>query len=169
MAILDIVLVDDEDVGRCSAYSWFIFTVSGGLKYAAANVDGKRIYLHRFITNAQPGQYVDHINGNSLDNRKENLRITTQSVNAANSRMYTNNTTGYRGVSKYRKGWIAQTKYFGRSICSNTLLSLQFAVEVRDALSLILFGPHTYLNLPDTVLSPEAIAEAERLIINQLT
>jgi len=57
-------------------------------------------YLHRIILKAKDGQFVDHINCNSLDNRKENLRFCDISENARNRGKQTNNKSGYKGVYK---------------------------------------------------------------------
>lgn len=45
-----------------------------------------RIAMHRAVLLAPAGLYTDHINGNSLDNRRENLRIATASINALNTK-----------------------------------------------------------------------------------
>ena len=78
-------IVDDDDYEKVKPYNWFL----SGTGYAVAfvPVDGKfkLTYLHRFIMDAQPGQCVDHINGNSLDNRRNNLRLAT--VYQANGRV----------------------------------------------------------------------------------
>jgi hypothetical protein len=70
-------------------------------------VDGKRaqkaITMHRLILNAQPDIKVDHIDHNTLNNRRYNLRAATQTQNSAhNRRMHRNNTSGYRGVRFYQ-------------------------------------------------------------------
>ncbi|MBL0320755.1 MAG: HNH endonuclease [Alphaproteobacteria bacterium] len=44
----------------------------------------KHVYMHRYIMTAKAGQEVDHINGNKLDNRKENLRLASHSQNCKN-------------------------------------------------------------------------------------
>jgi hypothetical protein len=66
-------------------------------------------YLHRIVTNAPKGSYVDHINHNTLDNRKSNLRVTTQNINLQNRLGgNSNNKTGVRNVH-----WInREQKYF---------------------------------------------------------
>jgi hypothetical protein len=57
------------------------------------------VKLHRLIIGAKPGQFVDHINRNRLDNRKSNLRITTHAQNLWNASAKKNNTSGFKGVS----------------------------------------------------------------------
>lgn len=70
----------------------------------------QRVYLHRLIANADIGDYVDHINHNTLDNRKENLRIVSFSENMLNRKgAQVNNSSRYRGVHKNGKGkWVAR-------------------------------------------------------------
>lgn len=87
--------------------------ISKGKKYIRINVLQKEIYLHRAIFlyhNGYLPKYIDHINGNSLDNRIENLRETNQSLNTANSLLSKANTSGYKGVvwRKDTKKWKAQ-------------------------------------------------------------
>lgn len=67
--------------------------------------NGKRkyimFYLHRYIMDAQERDYVDHINHKSLDNTKENLKVTTDQGNIVNRKgaNKNNKTTGVRNVS----------------------------------------------------------------------
>lgn len=56
------------------------------------------IYLHRLIMNAQKGQEIDHINGNSLDNRRQNLRLATRTQQCMNTCLRSDNSLGVRGV-----------------------------------------------------------------------
>ena len=69
----------------------------------------KTIFLHREIMNAPRGLLVDHRNGDSLDNRRANLRLATHSQNMQNRRKRKNTTSRYTGVcfEKRRKKWTA--------------------------------------------------------------
>jgi hypothetical protein len=68
------------------------------------------ITLHRFIMNIPKEMEVDHINGDTLDNRKVNLRVCTKSENNCNRKINQNNTSGYKGVSykMSRHKWCAK-------------------------------------------------------------
>lgn len=68
--------------------------------------------LHRLITNAPDGYDVDHINGNTLDNRRENLRICTTSENTANKHYSVRNNSGFIGVPpSNRGGWAPEIRF----------------------------------------------------------
>lgn len=78
-----------------------------------------QVFLHRFILNAPKGLEVDHINGDGLDNRKENLRICNRKQNGKNRKLAKNNKTGYHGVyycerEKRRKRWTATIRINGK-------------------------------------------------------
>lgn len=87
--------IDKNETERCSDYKWSL-NKDG---YAISSKDGKNFYLHRYLVCAQKGEYIDHINYDRLDNRKENLRICTNSQNLMHrSSLASNNTTGYHGI-----------------------------------------------------------------------
>ena len=71
-------------------------------RYYSAGIMGKKMYLHRlawlYITGSHPDDVIDHINGNTLDNRFVNLRSTTKSQNQKNSKLDWRNKTGISGV-----------------------------------------------------------------------
>jgi len=99
-------IVDDDDYEWAASISWS----NCGRGYASNSKKGK---LHRLIMKAQRGEEVDHINGNKLDNRKYNLRITNKKGNMENRNKYKNNISGFRGVSwhKYSQSWISQVSH----------------------------------------------------------
>lgn len=111
-------LVDDDDFARVSKYKWQANLHSNSKEFRAyADIDGKKVFMHRFILNAKPGEVVDHINHNQLDNRKSNLRLCSIRQNTINTRKTKSITTSvYKGVSweKSRKKWRAQITLHGR-------------------------------------------------------
>lgn len=114
-------IVDDEIFETVKDISWsFQENRKNGHKYVRSN-NNERIYLHRYIMNNPVGFVVDHINGNTLDNRKENLRVCTNSQNSSNQKIRKNNQYGLKGISfdRRRGKWYARiksnnvTKYLG--------------------------------------------------------
>lgn len=117
----DLVLVDVEDFERVSALHWY----KDDAGYARTNIwtEGKKPRMHRFILGETDRKtHIDHINGDKLDNRKENLRVCSASDNAKNRGKQRNNSSGYKGVifDKARSKWRAEIcfngnrKYLGR-------------------------------------------------------
>ena len=98
-------LVDIEDFDRVCAHKWRC--KNGVTKYAVGTLGP----LSNFILNVPAGQIVDHISGDGLDNRKQNLRICTQAENNLNRRRVTfpGKTSRFKGVcwSKYDNAWLA--------------------------------------------------------------
>ncbi|CAN7192555.1 HNH endonuclease [Acidovorax sp. LjRoot117] len=94
--------------------------------YIGIRVDGRRYLAHRlawlYVHGVFPDGYIDHINGNTSDNRIENLRAVTQSENMHNTKLRRDNTSGFRGVSmnKQTKHWVAQLRLQGKVICLGT-------------------------------------------------
>lgn len=96
------VLIDKEDYERCKNHSWSVSFPCSKNKYKRIETrfsDNKLKRLHRFILNIHD-KYVkiDHINRNTLDNRKCNLRFCNDAQNARNCSYEGKNKTGYRGV-----------------------------------------------------------------------
>lgn len=116
-----IILVDPDISPILLEKTWSIKKCHNTL-YAYCAILKKKFYLHRLIMNPRPDEYIDHINGDGLDNRKCNLRICTNSQNNANKGKQKNNKSGYKGVSwdKTRNKWKAdimvnkKTIYLGR-------------------------------------------------------
>lgn len=86
-------LIDECDVKDVQEYKWFANNVTASARklkksytYPSSRVGLERgyVYLHRFIMNPAKGMTVDHINGNTMDNRRANLRICTYRENSCN-------------------------------------------------------------------------------------
>lgn len=96
--------IDDADAGLVSGCNLYVSRrQDGSPSYVIADrgVDGGPIGLSRLILGAEPGEIVDHINGDIFDNRRANLRICTHAENMRNRRVAANNASGFKGV--YRR------------------------------------------------------------------
>lgn len=103
-----VALVDDEDFEYLNQWKWYANKLNVKF-YARRNVrinkkNAGYLLMHRFIMNPDIGLVVDHINGNTLDNRKCNLRICTYSGNRWNSFKTIDNKSGYKGVHWHKLG-----------------------------------------------------------------
>lgn len=77
--------INIEDIDIVSKYKWCM-TNCNGKNYVISYKKNKLIYLHRYIMGVnKKSKVVDHINGDTLDNRKKNLRITTMNMNIKNT------------------------------------------------------------------------------------
>ena len=112
-----VTIVDDEDyekvIEAITSYKKdgtpkkntgrvYLWTSTSGKNYAACNKKKYR-HIHRIIMNNPSGLDIDHINGDTLDNRKENLRICTRAQNAQNRPLRKDSASGYKGVYEVKK------------------------------------------------------------------
>lgn len=100
------------------------------------NDEGKRIteLLHRWILRLDNSKlHVDHINHDTLDNTRGNLRIVTIAENAQNLRLKPNNTSGFTGVSwnKREKKWKSYIKVNGENKYLGSYKDIETAVRKR--------------------------------------
>lgn len=81
----DCAIVDDDIYERESKHNWYV-DGDGYVARMAKRPNGKRfvLKLHWCVLRAPKGFVIDHINGNRLDNRRENLRVCTRAQNNAN-------------------------------------------------------------------------------------
>jgi hypothetical protein len=90
--------------------------------------------LHRLLVDAPQDKHIDHINGDKLDNRRANLRVVTAQINQANRRKHDpRNTSGVRGVIRYRGRWRAQIMVDGRCLQLGAYDTIEDAAEIRRA------------------------------------
>lgn len=116
-----IAIVDDCDYDLVSKYKWHIHSRGYAVTTLPRNPETKKqktIRMHRLIMNPPDNMDIDHFNHDTLDNRRENLRICTTANNGGN-RVKNKGVTSslYKGVtlSKYRK-LVAQIRFEGKYI-----------------------------------------------------
>ena len=115
-------IIDADDVALVDKFNWCVMKQSGKPNYAMTrkngpNIKNRTIRMHRFIVDAPDGFFVDHIDGDGLNNRRENLRMATHFENARNQKKPKNNTSGFKGVTKAKHNkWMARINYNGRSV-----------------------------------------------------
>ena len=150
-----VAIVDDTDFEGLSQWKWHA-KLSCGLWYAARAVTmaGRKITIrmHRLITNASDGMEVDHIDGDGLNNLRQNLRIVTRNQNRFNSRVRVDNTSGYKGVSLNKRTgrWVAWIGYYGKHKNLGYFATPEMAAQAYDAAARELFGEFARLNFKET-------------------
>lgn len=120
------IMVDDEDYPSMSRIAWHL--CGPIIAYATTNArhpDGRHttIKMHRLIMNARPGQCVDHIDGNPLNNQRSNLRFLTAAENGRAKCVKSRTrkcTSKYRGVSWHpqNRKWRARVFFNYRQHCA---------------------------------------------------
>lgn len=123
-------LVDDEDYDFLNQQKWY-FSDHG----YAVSAKSPHTYMHRIINKTPKGFLTDHINRNTLDNRKENLRVADKRINSINRGLQSNNTSGHKGISwnKKRKKWEAYIWKHRKKFLLGFFKNFNEAVEIRKS------------------------------------
>jgi hypothetical protein len=151
-----VALVDDDDAPLVQAAGSWHATPSGHTFYARRNhwVGARCIStrMHNLITGLP---YVDHENGNGLDNRRANLRPASHGQNMGNKRRYRNNASGFKGVSWHRVSgrWVAQASIAGKRCHLGLFDNPIDAALAYDAAALEAYGEFARLNFPQEIAS----------------
>jgi HNH endonuclease len=146
-------IVDDEDFEDLSAYHWCAMKGRHNLYAVRASVSasGKRslIRLHRQLLNAPVDMLVDHINGDGLDNRRQNLRLCTNRQNQQNQRWPRRSLSRFKGVTydKRSRKWPAYIKTNGRMRGLGYFSTELEAAMAYNAAALVEFGEFAALNI----------------------
>lgn len=148
------ILVDEEDAHLFENRTIRVWTSKRHNSVYAFLFDPKTkelTRLHRLIMQPKVHEVVDHINGNALDNRKQNLRITTQRGNNKNAAKRRNaKTSKYKGVhfSKVYKNkpWIAQIQVDGKKQGLGYYVTEREAAEAYNRAAIQFFGEYAKLN-----------------------
>lgn len=135
-------IVSPPDFSGITRHKWH-YTGNG---YAARDIwsssKNHKILMHREILSTPNALSTDHINRNTLDNRRDNLRIATKSQNGVNIGLKKNNRSGYTGVSlNSRNGrWEAYIKCNYKRKFIGYYDTLEDAVKARQLKAMELFG-----------------------------
>lgn len=142
------VLLDDDDFDVVSRNKWHIYSAKLNKRYACRLVNGKKILMHRFILNAPSGFMVDHIDGNTLNNQKSNLRLCNNTQNLHNRSAGKNSKTGYKGVFPFRKKYMASIMCNGKKTYLGLFDDPVSGAIAYDNAARELFGEFARLNFP---------------------
>jgi hypothetical protein len=144
-----VAIVDAEDYEWLSKYKWHASN-AGGKFYATRCRKNRSISMHRIIMGEPKGMFVDHIDGNSQNNRRSNLRTCTPAQNLQNQRPK-EGTSRYKGVYFHKKDnkWMAKIGFNGKSIYIGNFEDEIEAAKAYDTKATELFGEFAYLNFPN--------------------
>jgi len=136
---------DLEDYDLIKNYCWHK-NKRGYIVARSLDNDNKLIRFHRLIMNPPLNTEIDHINHETWNNRKINLRIVTHSQNLMNHIIRTNNTSGESGISwkKDIDKWDVYIQENNNFIRLGYFDDFDEAVEVRKEAELEYFGEYTY-------------------------
>lgn len=138
-------IFDEQDLEFVKSRRWHI---NG--RYPCSYIDYGQKAFHALVLGTGPGEYVDHINRDTLDNRRKNWRIATPLQNTQNRKLNATNTSGYKGVhfakenGKYRAAIKANHKYKHLGYFVNP----EDAARAYDEAARFYFGEFACLNFP---------------------
>lgn len=143
-----IALIDDENYEYLSEFSWGLHPKGYARRTKYVNGKSVTVLMHREIMGVDAGIFVDHKDGNKLNNRKNNLRIATVSQNNSNRQLLPTSTSGYKGVTydPNREKWIAQIRNNGKRTFLGRFSTKEDAAKAYDDAAKELHGDFSSFN-----------------------
>lgn len=145
------ISVDDEDFDKLNGQWWF--TCPKGYARGTIQIsfkNRKQIKMHRFIMGvhlSSPEMYVDHIDGNKLNNCRSNLRLCSNGQNIMNSRIRESGQVKYKGVCTSKsKGYRARITAYGKCISLGNFETPEAAAIAYNNAAIKHHGNFAYLN-----------------------
>ena len=138
------ILVDADLYQELSRLTWHV----NHCGYAMSKTRGRGILLHRLVLGLRTGNKLvgDHINHDTLDNRRANLRACTRDGNNRNVRGRKHRISRYKGVSPNKKRWMAQITFQRQVHHLGTFDTQEEAARVYNEAAIRLHGEFAYLN-----------------------
>ena len=124
-------IIDKEDLEKVKKYHWTIRKIYNNFYAYSGFWNKKAISLHRYIMNCPDGLVIDHINRNTLDNTKKNLRICNNLVNLKNRPL---GNSGYRGIIQNKYGKYRVRLQIEKNKFDKTFKKLEDAINYRKEL-----------------------------------
>lgn len=142
-----VAIVDDEDYENLNQWKWYAIQNRTKDGWYARRNSGKfpfrkNIKMHRYIMNTPENMECDHINHDTLDNRKSNLRNVTHHQNVMNSKIRKDNKTGYKGVYLFKGKIKAHIRVGGKNVHLGTFETLEKASEAYENKAKEVFGKY---------------------------
>jgi hypothetical protein len=149
-----VAIVDDENFERLNKHKWYAMRKRKTFYAAREVISGERklqILMHREILNAPLGVHVDHVDGNGLNNKINNIRICTRSQNQYNRGITKRNKSGYKGVRWDEKaGKFRSVIHFNHTeVFLGHFTSVIDAARAYDEAAIKYHGEFAKLNIPE--------------------
>jgi hypothetical protein len=141
--------VSDEDFDFLDQFKWCAKKCGGNKFYAVRRGSNRMmLYMHKVILDLPSGSEGDHINGDSLDNQRGNLRPATRLQNLRNRKKFKTNTSGFTGVCFYKNRinlpWNARIQIHGKFIHLGFFASAIEAAKIRNRAAKKFFGKYVF-------------------------
>lgn len=145
--------VSEEDFSRVNKHRWLAHK-SPNTYYAKSYIDGKYVYMHRFIMDAPDGMDVDHKDGNGLNNVRDNISVVPHAINMLNQKKHKSLSSEYKGVSYVKhnstdKKWLASISYNLQRTKIGYYTDPREAAMDYDRCAIYFHGEYASLNFPE--------------------
>lgn len=142
-----VIIVDDEDFELVNKYKWYLSNHQYACTKQYEGNYNKTTYMHKLIKGLNSCYQTDHINRDTFDNRKSNLRLVTHRQNLLNQAS-TKGTSKYKGVSYHKKDKKWRARIYVNKKCKflGNFDTQELAAIAYDNEAKVAFGEYAYLN-----------------------
>lgn len=158
-------VIDKEDLDKVSKFNWFAVKSRRAIYAATHGENRETIKMHRVIMGLTESKLIcDHIDHDGLNNRKQNLRVCTNSENVKNTTSRKNTSSKYLGVcyrpvrkrklkngdysiNEYTKKWVSQIQCNGKKFFIGRFLEEEQAAIAYNKIAFEKFGEFANLNI----------------------